>query len=127
MSETSPPLERASEATGEDELIDWLRRRTARRGGRWIGDDAAILPRSEQWAVTVDTQVEGVHFLPGLDPAVVARRLLAVNLSDLAAMGARPAFGFLALSAPGDYDHRRFLASLTDACERYELDLAGGD
>ena len=125
--ETSSRFHRASEPTGEDELIDWLRRRTIRRGGRWIGDDAAVLPQSERWAVTVDSQIEGVHFLPGLDPAVVARRLLAVNLSDLAAMGALPSYGFLALSAPCDYDHRQFLAALADACEEYDLDLAGGD
>ena len=87
----------SAEPAGEDELIGWLRRRTARRGGRWIGDDAAILPEVEQWAVTMDSQVEGVHFFAGLDPAIVARRLLAVNLSDLAAMGAEPSYGFLAL------------------------------
>ena len=111
----------------EDELIDWLRRRTARRGGRWIGDDAAVLPESEQWAVTMDSQIEGVHFLSGLDPALIARRLLAVNLSDLAAMGALPGYAFLALSAPPDFDHQRFFSTLADACESFDLELAGGD
>ncbi len=110
----------------EDELIDWLIRRTSRRGGRWIGDDAAILPRAE-WAVTVDSQIEGVHFMPGLDPAAIARRLLAVNLSDLAAMGASPAFAFLALAAPRDFDHRRFFLALAEACDDHGLELAGGD
>ena len=110
----------------EDELIDWLIRRTSRSGGRRIGDDAAILPRGE-WAVTVDSQIEGVHFRPGLDVAAVARRLLAVNLSDLAAMGALPAFAFLALAAPRDFNHRRFFSALTAACDAYGLELAGGD
>lgn len=111
---------------GEDELIDWLIRRTSRRGGRWIGDDAAILPMGE-WAVTVDSQIEAVHFMPGLDPSLIARRLLAVNLSDLAAMGAMPAFAFLALAAPSDFDHRLFFSALTEACDVYGLELAGGD
>lgn len=110
----------------EDELIDWLIRRTARRGGRWIGDDAAVLPRGD-WAVTMDSQIEGVHFQPGLDAGVMARRLLAVNLSDLAAMGASPAFAFLALAAPRGFDHRSFFSALTEACEPFGLQLAGGD
>ena len=117
----------SSEPPNEDELIAWLRQRTAHRGGRWIGDDAAVLPTSEQWAVTMDSQIEGVHFVPGLDPAQIARRLLAVNLSDLAAMGALPAFAFLALSAPPTFDHRRFLAAFADACQEVDLELAGGD
>ncbi len=112
--------------TTEDELIDWLIRRTSRSGGRWIGDDAAMLPDGA-WAVTMDSQIEGTHFVPGLDPAVVARRLLSVNLSDLAAMGAVPAFAFLALAAPAGFDHRRFLAALTEACDEVALELAGGD
>jgi thiamine-monophosphate kinase len=91
-----------------------------------IGDDAAILP-AESFAVTVDHQISGIHFPPGLDPAIVARRLLAVNLSDLAAMGASPAYALLALAAPAGFDHRRFFTSLLAACRRHGLTLAGGD
>jgi thiamine-monophosphate kinase len=123
------------EEHGEDRLIDWLRRRLRRQpGGALIGDDAAVLPAASHaasyaasYAVTVDHQIAGVHFPPGLDPAVVARRLLAVNLSDLAAMGASPAYAFLALAAPPGFDHRRFFTALLAACRRYELTLAGGD
>jgi thiamine-monophosphate kinase len=121
-----PRSESARPQASEDDLIDWLSRRTSRRGERWIGDDAATLPSGE-WAVTMDSQIEGVHFMPGLDAAIVARRLLAVNLSDLAAMGALPAFAFLALAAPADFDHRRFFSALTNACEEVSLALAGGD
>jgi thiamine-monophosphate kinase len=113
---------------GEDRLIDWLRRRLRRQpGGALIGDDAAVLPGAGPCAVTVDHQIAGVHFPPGLDPARVARRLLAVNLSDLAAMGATPAYAFLALAAPAAFDHRRFFTALLAACRRHELTLAGGD
>jgi thiamine-monophosphate kinase len=108
----------------EDRLIDWLRRQP---GGSLIGDDAAVLPAGGPFAITVDHQIAGVHFPSGLDPAVVARRLLAVNLSDLAAMGASPAYAFLALAAPPGFDHRRFFTALLAACRRHELTLAGGD
>jgi len=117
-----PPFDR------EDRLIDWLRRRSGQQpGGSLIGDDAAILPAGGPFAITVDHQIAGVHFPPQLDPAAVARRLLAVNLSDLAAMGATPAYAFLALAAPPGFDHRRFFTALLTACRRHELTLAGGD
>ncbi len=108
----------------EDELIAWLRRRGS---SRLIGDDAAILPENDRWAVTMDTQIAGAHFNETLDPADLARRLLAVNLSDLAAMGARPAYAFLALAAPPAFDHRRFFSAFLRCCERFEVELAGGD
>jgi thiamine-monophosphate kinase len=117
--------------TDENRLIDWLRRRLLKEAGGallgdLIGDDAAVLPAGS-FAVTVDHQISGVHFPPNLDPAMVARRLLAVNLSDLAAMGARPAYAFLALAAPPGFDHRRFFTALLAACRRHGLTLAGGD
>lgn len=118
-------LEVESLMSGEDELIAWLRRSSGPDAEGLIGDDAAVLP--EDWAVTTDTQIEGVHFVPGLDPALIARRLLAVNLSDLAAMGSRPAYAFLALAAPSGFDHRRFFTALLRSAARYGLTLAGGD
>jgi thiamine-monophosphate kinase len=115
----------------ENRLIDWLRRRLLKEaGGALVGDDAAVLPAgsfADSFAITLDHQIAGVHFPPGLDPAIVARRLLAVNLSDLAAMGARPAYAFLALAAPPGFDHRRFFTALLAACRRHGLTLAGGD
>jgi thiamine-monophosphate kinase len=110
---------------GEDELLRRLRGRLGPSSP--IGDDAAILSPSGPLAVTVDSQIAGVHFVPDLDPAHVARRLLAVNLSDLAAMGADPAWAFLALSAPPGFDHDRFFRAFTRACRRYGVTLAGGD
>lgn len=114
--------------SGEDALLRWLRGQlSAQPGPSLLGDDAAILPAGGPSAVTVDSQVSGVHFVPDLDPAVLARRLLAVNLSDLAAMGARPAWGFLALSAEPDFDHPRFFRAFLAACRRHGVELAGGD
>lgn len=85
-------------------LIDRIRARTRGREDvvLGIGDDAALLqPRAGHWlAVTADTLNEGVHFPPETPPADIGWKTLAVNLSDLAAMGATPAWGTLALSLP---------------------------
>src|SRR6185437_5902623 len=89
----------------EFRLIDRIRERTAQtrddvRLG--IGDDAALLavPAGQELAVAIDTLVEGVHFPVGTAPADVGWKALAVNLSDLAAMGATPAWALLALTLP---------------------------
>jgi thiamine-monophosphate kinase len=112
----------------EDRLLRWLRGRpgTPSLTGL-IGDDAAVLPAGGPFAVTMDSQIAGVHFTPDLDPALLARRLLAVNLSDLAAMGAHPAYAFLALATPPGFDHRRFFRAFLTGCRRIALPLAGGD
>jgi thiamine monophosphate kinase len=86
--------------TGEDRLIAWLRRQLRRRGEDFLGDDAAVLSAAGDPVVTVDQQIAGVHFPTDLAPAIVARRLMAVGLSDLAAMGAEPHYAFLALTLP---------------------------
>ncbi len=67
-----------------------------------VGDDAALLrtPPDRELVLTQDTLVEGVHFLPGSDPEGLGHKALAVNLSDLAAMGAEPAWVTLALTLP---------------------------
>jgi len=109
---------------GEDRLLRWLR---TQLDGSLIGDDAAVLPAGGPFAVTVDSQIAGVHFPPDLDPSILAHRLLAVNLSDCAAMGARPAYAFLALSTPPGFDHRRFFRAFLDGCRRFAVTLAGGD
>lgn len=111
--------------TSEDRLIDWLRERLGQPDR--LGDDAALLPASGPRTATVDSQIEGVHFPEGLDAALVARRLLAVNLSDLAAVGAAPRHALLALSARSEFDHRRFFRALLAECERHGIELAGGD
>lgn len=109
----------------EDRLLTWLRRRLG--PGHRLGDDVAFLDGPGALAVTLDHQIEGVHFLPHVPPEVVARRLAAVNLSDLAASGAEPWLAFLALAAPDGFPHRRFLASLLAELGRHRVELAGGD
>jgi len=120
------PDHRPEPPSAEDALIDWLRREAGALG-QGIGDDLATLEVSGALALKVDQQIAGVHYPPDLDPALVAARLLAVNLSDLAAGGAEPIGAMLALSAPADYDHRRFFRGLLRACRRFGVALLGGD
>jgi thiamine-monophosphate kinase len=67
-----------------------------------IGDDCALLDAQSTIAVSTDMLVEGRHFLPDVDPSALGHKCLAVNLSDLAAMGAQPFAYTLALSLPED-------------------------
>ena len=111
----------------EDALVEWLRQRSEKAGRELLGDDGAVIAGRGEWAVTVDHQIAGVHYPEGLDPAVVARRLVAVNASDLAAMGAIPHLAFLALAMPAEIDSKRFFRSLLRECARLGIELAGGD
>jgi thiamine-monophosphate kinase len=96
-----------------------------------IGDDCALLqvPAGQELAVTIDTLVEGVHFFPGADPEALGHKALAVSLSDLAAMGATPAWATLALTLPrSDSDWlQAFSRGLGNISRRYQVQLIGGD
>lgn len=113
--------------SSEDQLIAWIRRALARQGKNRIGDDAAVLPAGPSWSVTTDQQVVGVHFQHDLAPGLLAKRLLGVNLSDLAAMGSRPTFALVALNAPSSFGVRPFFRALLGACRRFDVELIGGD
>lgn len=96
-----------------------------------IGDDAALLrpPAGQLLAVTSDLLVSGVHFLPDADPYSLGHKSLAVNLSDLAAMGAEPAWFLLNLALP-EVDARwleRFCAGMFDLARAHHVQLVGGD
>ena len=96
-----------------------------------IGDDCALLslPVGYQLAVTTDTMVEGVHFFAEADPEQLGHKLLAVNLSDLASMGAKPLSVTLALTLPSVDDEwlQAFSKGFLTLAERYSVDLIGGD
>ncbi len=96
-----------------------------------IGDDCALLQPSPgcDLAVSMDMLVEGVHFLPDCDPFQLGQRTLLVNLSDLAAMGARPLCFTLALSLPGSDAAwlTRFTAGLARVAGEHHCPLVGGD
>lgn len=94
---------------------------------RGLADDAAVLEvGSETLVLTHDTMVEGVHFLPGQDPADVAWKLVATNMSDLAAKGAKPLA--VLLSYQLGHDDAAFLSGLQAALRHYgDAALLGGD
>jgi thiamine-monophosphate kinase len=96
-----------------------------------VGDDAALLqsPPGAQLVAAIDTLVEGVHFPPGSPPASIGHRVLAVNLSDLAAMGARPAWALLALTIP-KIDERwleEFTGGFAALARSHDVALVGGN
>jgi len=96
-----------------------------------IGDDCALLrvPANRLVAVTTDTMVHGVHFDDSLSPQAIGHKLVAVNLSDLAAMGAEPAWVSLALTLPKvDEDWLEgFSQGLMSQLGYYDVQLVGGD
>jgi len=101
-------------------------------GGLALRDDAALIPcdAGRQFVLTVDAVVAGVHYLPDDPPDLVARKLLRVNLSDLAAMGARPRHYLLTTALPaaiGDDWVEKFARGLAEDQRLYGIDLLGGD
>jgi thiamine-monophosphate kinase len=101
-------------------------------GGLGLVDDAALLDCSpgRRLVVTADAIVAGVHYLPDDPPDLVARKLLRVNLSDLAAMGARPLHYVLTTALPAELGPEwlaRFAEGLAEDQRRYGIDLLGGD
>ncbi|PSW65754.1 thiamine-phosphate kinase [Photobacterium leiognathi subsp. mandapamensis] len=96
-----------------------------------IGDDCALLrvPEGHQLAISTDSLVAGTHFLVDADPKLVAHKALASNLSDLAAMGATPAWVSLALTLPS-FDEQwlsAFCEGFFKLAEQYNVQLIGGD
>ena len=96
-----------------------------------IGDDCALVtvPEGCQLAVTTDTLVEGVHFFSDISPKALGHRVLAVNLSDLAAMGAEPAWISIGLTLPNVDETwmEQFTQGMHDIAEYYNVQLIGGD
>jgi thiamine-monophosphate kinase len=96
-----------------------------------IGDDCAVLntPPDTFTAISIDTLVQGIHFFADVDPYRLGIKSLAVNLSDLAAMGAEPAWFTLALTLPEINDEwlKQFSAGLAEIAQQHRIQLVGGD
>lgn len=119
---------------GEADFLAWL----AERGPRddalevAIGDDAAVwrLPSGERLVVAADAVAEGTHFARGEQPELVGRKALACNLSDLAAMGARPLFALATATLPRGFPEelpRRLHRGMTELGAAWGCPLIGGD
>ena len=109
----------------EAEVIARLRRMATAPEARGLLDDVAVL---DGLVITHDSIAEGIHFLSTDPPASVGWKLVAVNLSDLAAKGATPRGALLSLTISGRNDwEEHFLSGVEAACESYHLPLIGGD
>lgn len=112
--------------SGELDFIESLRAVATHPAARNLEDDTAVLQLgNETLILTHDAMVEGVHFLPTQDMADVAWKLVATNMSDLAAKGARPVGVLLGHMIGGD--DARFVSGLGEALQHYDCALLGGD
>ena len=118
-------------AASEFELIDRFFRRPSRHAVLGVGDDAALVAPTPgcELAVSVDMLVAGRHFFVDVEPEALGHKALAVNLSDMAAMGARPRWALLAGALP-DADPawlEAFTRGFFALAEAFNVDLIGGD
>ncbi|MFT8451668.1 MAG: thiamine-phosphate kinase [Zymomonas mobilis] len=113
----------------EQAFITALRQIAGDPAARNLSDDAAVLPRpSGDLVLSHDIIVENVHYFPSDPPETVAQKLVGVNLSDLAAKGAKPIGALMGYSLGPDYKwDQAFLKGLESVCHQYSLPLLGGD
>lgn len=120
-----------SSVPGEFDLIAKYFTRPARRAVLGVGDDAALIaPRAGyELVISTDMLVEGAHFLPATDAERLGHKTLAVNLSDLAAMGAQPLYATLALSLPSVDEAwlAAFVRGFFALADAHGVELIGGD
>ncbi|MFC3441968.1 thiamine-phosphate kinase [Sphingobium rhizovicinum] len=115
--------------SAESRFLTLLRLLAHDPAAQGLMDDVAVLPVGDSRLIlTSDTMVEGVHYLPTDPPADIGWKLAAVNLSDLAAKGARPVGCLLNYALSGDeaWDEA-FIAGLGEALDRHAMPLLGGD
>ncbi len=114
--------------TTESAFIELLRSIATDPAARGLNDDAAVIKiGTDTLIITHDMMVEGVHWLHDANPADVAWKLVATNLSDLAAKGARPVGVMLGYMLANDDWDAAFANGLGDALAHYEVPLLGGD
>jgi len=125
------PDRRLMGTLGEFELIERFFRRRTQHTVLGVGDDAALIAPTQgcEMAVSVDMLVAGRHFFADVEPEALGHKVLAVNLSDLAAMGATPRWALLAGALP-DSDQNwlaAFARGFFALADAYGVDLVGGD
>ncbi len=111
-------------------LLRWLQQRVGTFDHvTGIGDDCCVLHPLGDLLVTVDTLVEGVHFLPGTIPEAIGHKALAVSLSDIAAMGGKPTDFLVSLAMPisDEVWFKSLAEGMLALAERYGIRLVGGD
>jgi len=116
----------------EQRFVASLQRKFPFRYGLGIGDDASVVRSGGTFQlISTDLLVEGIHFRLGdVSAEALAEKALAVNVSDIAAMGGRPQYYYLCLGLPDRLPHafrRRFFSGLAQAGNQWRVQLAGGD
>ncbi len=121
---------------GETTLLEMLKNKISQNLPQdvvGIGDDCAVIPKhnDEAYLITTDLLVEGTHFLSDKIAAKdLGYKVVAVNVSDIAAMGGRPCYAFLSMALPSDLECAwvlDVLSGINEACELYGILLLGGD
>jgi thiamine-monophosphate kinase len=119
---------------GEFDYIAWLRQRTAPAPGVRVGpgDDCAVLAAgAKDWLVTTDMLLEGRHFvLAEHGPRRIGRKAMAVNLSDIAAMGGKPTAAFVSVGLPfgaAELVGQELYLGMREVADAFETAIAGGD
>jgi thiamine-monophosphate kinase len=117
--------------SSEFALIDRYFRRPTRHTELGVGDDGALIRPSAgmELVVSTDMLVSGTHFLPDADPEDLGWKTLAVNVSDMAAMGAQPRWAVLAAALPAATESwiERFARGFFACADAFEIDIIGGD
>ena len=118
----------------EKSLIQWLQQQfgATRFATVGIGDDCAVLPRTDrEWVVTCDAICEGVHFHSSqLSLQDIGRKALAINLSDLASMGAHAKTALFSLALPRSShldDAKKLFTGMAALAAKYDVEIVGGD
>lgn len=118
---------------GEENFIDFLKSQFSSPSQEiGIGDDCAVLPYKDGYQlITTDAMVEDIHFIKDhISPENLGFKIVAANVSDIAAMGGKPEHAFLTLALPKTLDTlwlKNFVKGIKIACERFEINLLGGD
>lgn len=117
----------------ERAYLRWIRSRLGKRGGRILvdsGDDAAVVRIEGDAVLKTDAVIEGVHFLSRAKPEDVGHKAVARALSDIAAMGCRPAFAVVAMAVPRRVPLarlKRLFDGMNRTAKRYDVAIVGGD
>lgn len=118
----------------EFDWIRWIKAQAGQTPRRWrgIGDDAAVFPgkESKEWVISTDAILEGVDFDHSVTEAQAGRKALAINLSDMAAMGAMPRGFLMTLGVPPAWNGKRlrhFIQGVFKIAREYDVFCAGGD
>ena len=115
----------------EFEIIEKFFIKKNTKAFKGIGDDAALFKKDDKnlWAISTDMLNEKVHFMKNTDPYRLGWKAMAVNISDILAMGASPMFALLSIALPNSNNDwlKKFSKGFFECCKEYNVALIGGD